>query len=101
MHDRLFDNQRALSVREQSLHAQLIGLNVPTFQQCLFSEKYAIKIRERIAIADSTGIESTPAFLFGFALPNTTQIRVVNVISGAQPYSVFKETIERLLSLPS
>ena len=100
MHGRLLDNQRALSVREQSLHAQLIGLNLPTFQQCLFSEKYAITIRERIAIANSAGIEATPAFLLGFTNPTNPQVRVVKVISGAQPYSVFKDSIDRLLSLP-
>lgn len=97
MHDQLFSNQQALSVRELSLHAQVIGLNVQTFQQCLFSEKYVPKIRTGIAEASNAGVQSTPTFLFGLTSPNSSQVKILKVVSGAQPYQAFKATIDSLL----
>jgi protein-disulfide isomerase len=100
MHDQLFSNQRALGVRELSLHAQAIGLNVPTFQQCLFGEKYAPKIRAGIAEASNAGIGGTPTFLFGLTIPNSPQVRVLKLVSGAQPYTAFKTVIDSLINSP-
>jgi protein-disulfide isomerase len=103
MHDQLFNNQQALGVRELSLHAQAIGLNVPTFQQCLFSEKYAPKIRAGIAEASNVGIQGTPTFLFGLTTPNSSQLKVLKLVSGAQPYTAFKTVktaIDSLLNSP-
>ena len=98
MHDQLFSNQQALGVRELSLHAQVIGLNVPTFQQCLFSEKYAPRVRAGITEASRIGIQGTPTFLFGFTTPNSSQLKVLKLISGAQPYIAFKATLDSLVN---
>ncbi|MFL6211720.1 MAG: DsbA family protein [Pyrinomonadaceae bacterium] len=100
MHDQLFSNQQALGVRELSLHAQAIGLNVPTFQQCLFSDKYMPKIRAGIAAASNVGIQATPTFLFGLTTPNSPEVKVLKLVSGAQPYTAFKAAIDSLLSSP-
>ena len=49
MHSRLFENQRALSLKDLPQHAQALGLDAPKFQQCLESGKYASRIRKDLA----------------------------------------------------
>ena len=45
MHDRLFGNQQLLAPQNLPGHAAALGLNAPTFEQCLAASKYAAKIR--------------------------------------------------------
>jgi protein-disulfide isomerase len=98
MHNQLFKNQAALSPRELSLHAQFINLDQPKFQQCLATDKYADQLHQSIVQAQSVGIDGTPAFLIGLTIPGKEQMRVVQVMFGAQPYSSFKAVIDRLLT---
>ena len=99
MHDQLFSNQHALDLSTLSLHAQAIGLNAASFQQCLFSGKHAAKVRESFNLGSNAGVDGTPAFFIG--VTNSDSVRVVKVLSGAQPYSVFKTLIESLLNSQS
>ena len=96
MHDQLFSNQHALELSALSMHAQAIGLNAASFQQCLFSGKHAAKVRESFNAGSSAGVNGTPAFFVG--LTNSDSVKVLKVLSGAQPYPAFKTLIENLLS---
>jgi protein-disulfide isomerase len=98
MHDQLFINQAALSPKELSLHAQLINLDAPKFQRCLFTDKYSEQVRKNVEQAQSVGVNGTPTFFIGLAIPGKPQIKVLQVMSGAQPYSNFKSVIDSLLS---
>src|SRR5215216_1649516 len=98
MHDQLFSNQHALNPSNLSLHAQAIGLNTASFQQCLFSGKHESKVRESFNIGSNVGVNGTPTFFVGVTTSNS--VKVVKVLSGAQPYSVFKTLIENLLMSP-
>jgi protein-disulfide isomerase len=99
MHDQLFSNQHALDLSTLSMHAQAIGLNAASFQQCLFSGKHAAKVRESFNVGSNAGVDGTPAFFIG--VTNSNSVKVVKVLSGAQPYSVFKTLIESILSSQS
>ena len=99
MHDQLFSNQHALDLSALSQHAQAIGLNTASFQQCLFSGKHAAKVRESVNVGSNAGVDGTPAFFVG--ITNSNSVKVVKVLSGAQPYSVFKSVIESLLTSQS
>jgi protein-disulfide isomerase len=96
MHDQLFNSQHALSTNTLSLHAQAIGLNTATFQQCLFSGKHQDKVRRNLETASSLGVNGTPTFFIGVTGSNT--VKVVKVLSGAQPYTAFKSSLESLLA---
>lgn len=96
MHDRLFANQTALSPDDLLKHAESVGLDMAKFKECLDSGKFADEIKKDMAEAQKAGITGTPAFLLGFIEPDG-KVKAVKKISGAQPYSAFKEAIEELL----
>ena len=98
MHTRLFANQRALGPKELPQHAQGLGLDVPKFQQCLESGKYASRIRKDLADGQKAGVTGTPGFFLGVTESNDPNVKVLRVLKGAQPYASFKEAIESLLS---
>ena len=100
MHDRLYNNQRALGPKDLPQHAQALGLDVPKFQQCLESGKHAARIRKDLEEGQQAGVTGTPGFFLGLTEPNDPRVKVLRVLKGAQPYSSFKNTIDALLSSP-
>lgn len=98
MHSRLFANQKAMSPKDLSDHAQALALDMPKFQQCLDGGKYASKIRNDISDGQKAGVQGTPTFFLGYTEPNDSKVKVMQVIRGAQPYAAFKGTIDSLLA---
>lgn len=98
MHHRLLRNQMAIEAKLLPLHAQMLGLDVPKFQQCLDSGKYTAKVRESAAEGKKAGVRGTPWFFLGLTGPDETKLRPATFVEGAQPYAVFKEAIDKLLS---
>jgi protein-disulfide isomerase len=96
MHNRLFANQRELARADLSKHAQALGLNVGTFDQCLDSGKWVARVRKDIAEAEKLQATGTPTFFVGLT-DGSSQIKGTRIV-GAVPYQTFKETIDRLLS---
>ena len=97
MHDRLFSNQRELSRPDLSKHAQALGLNVGTFDQCLDTGKSTARVRKDIADAEKVQTSGTPTFFIGLTDSNSSQIKGTRIV-GAVPYQTFKDAIDRLLS---
>jgi hypothetical protein len=95
MHDRLFENQRALE--PFTPHAEAVGLDVPKFEACLASGKFDQEIRRDMGEARKAGVTGTPAFLIGRTEPNSTKVKVVAVLRGAKTFADFKADLDRLL----
>jgi len=90
-HDILFANWTGENVgdfSDENLHqyAAALSLNQNAFDQCLKSGKYADRVRQDAANAQSDGVTGTPGFLINGKL-----------IEGAQPFSVFESEIEAAL----
>ena len=68
-----------------------LGLSMNEFEECLDSDKYRQHVKLNLQKAKSGGANSTPTFIIVNAAGDQKQIR------GAQPYSVFEQTIESLL----
>ena len=100
MHARLFAHQQALGLSDLPRHAQALGLDMATFQVCVESGKYATTIRQGLADGQRAGVNGTPTIFLGLMEPNNPKVKVVGMLVGAQPYSSFREAIDRLLSLP-
>jgi protein-disulfide isomerase len=98
MHDRLFADQQALGVPQLSGHAQALGLDLTSFEQCLGSGKYAGKVRQDLVDGQAAGVRGTPIFYLGITEPNDGDVKSVRVIFGAHPYPAFREAIEGLLT---
>lgn len=99
MHDRLFENQKALE--PWTAHAEAVGLDVADFETCLASGKQAEEIRRDMAEARKAGITGTPGFFLAYTDPKTSTVRTVASLKGAQPFAAFKAEIDRLLAEPA
>jgi protein-disulfide isomerase len=101
MHKLLFVNQRALGVAELPRHADTLGLDAAEFRKCLGSGEYAAKVRKDVEDAHNAGLTGTPAFFVGVIRGSEPTVRVVRKISGAQPFSAFKATLDAMLAAPA
>lgn len=95
MHDRIFENQRAIKVENLKGYAEKLSLNMEDFNNCLDGGKYAEEVKKDIQAGKKAGVRGTPSFILG----KTTKDGKVagKFIRGAQPYQVFKAAIEALL----
>jgi protein-disulfide isomerase len=96
LHDRLFENQKALEPASLTAHAQAIGVDAKKFQACLDGGKYAAEIRKDIAEASKYGITGTPTSVIGLTQPDGSTIKVLRVLRGAQPLANFKEALDAI-----
>ena len=87
MHDYLFENQDYLGVDYLKGYAKDLGLDTKDFNECLDSGAMAEEIENDLLDGQSYGVSGTPAFFINGKL-----------ISGAQPFSVFKQEIEVALA---
>ena len=99
MHDQLFSHQKALELGHLAEYSERAGVsNRDAFETCMASGKYHQRTQESIAEGAEAGVRGTPSFLLG--LTSEEGVEAVKLIRGAQPYSVFLEQIELLLSSP-
>ena len=96
MHDRLFANQQAMGLAELGSHAQALGLNTGSFQQCL-SGAMTARVKQDLAEGIKAGITGTPTFFFG-TITAEGKLKVLHKLTGAQPYANFKSAIDALLA---
>lgn len=94
-HDILFLNQAkwkdlASEDLENSLkkYAQVLGLDVPSFETCLSSDEIADEVNRDALEARSYGVSGTPTFFIG------TEKDGFMKLVGAQPYSSFQRVID-------
>ena len=86
MHDKLFENQRALDPESLERYAREVGLDLARFRAAQQDPKLKARVEEDQALAARLGISGTPTFLVNGE-------RVV----GAQPFEKFKEVIDAQL----
>ena len=98
MHDRLFANQQALTPPDLEKTAAAIGLDMATFEPCFDSPATAQEVRKGQALGHKVDVTGTPTFVVGVFDPETNAVKGVKVISGAQPYALFKQTIDQVLA---
>ncbi len=96
MHARLFANQKSLE--PWSPHAEAVNLNVGTFEDCLSRGKHAEQIRKNVAEGQKAVIPGTPVFLLAYTDPTSSKVTTVARLTGAQPFSIFKNRIDQLLA---
>jgi protein-disulfide isomerase len=99
MHDRLFAHQAELGREHLSKHARTLGLDVAAFDRCLETAKHAETVQKDVAEAQRLQATGTPTFFLGVTNPSGSPMRATRMV-GAQPYSAFKESIDRLLLSP-
>jgi protein-disulfide isomerase len=98
MHARLFMNPNPLGPEELKAHAAAVGVNLGTYQQCVDSGRHVQTVQQSINDAVSFGVTGTPAFFVGVVAPDGKSLKPSRFISGAHPFTRFKQEIDALLS---
>jgi Na+:H+ antiporter, NhaA family len=85
MHDRLFENQHALSDEQLREHAAALGLDVERFDRELREGVHAERVAEDLRSGAQSGIPSTPRFFVNGAihLGSATEPELRRVIEAA------------------
>jgi len=84
MHDRIFANQHMLTISNLKSWANNLGYNIDS---CLDSGKMTREVQQDLADSQAAGIQGTPNFIING-----------RIVTGAQPYSVFRDIIESELA---
>jgi protein-disulfide isomerase len=90
MHDRIFQNQRDLSIATLESHAKAIGLDMDQYAKDVADPSVKKRIDEDMAQAGELGVSGTPAFFINGRF-----------LSGAQPFENFKRAIDAALEKAS
>ena len=95
-HDVLFanqhgENQGAFSRDRIEAMAQMLGLDMDTFRECLDEHKYQKQAMQDLKDSQAAGVQGTPSFII--IAPDGSQ----QFIEGAVPYERFREAIEEAL----
>ena len=96
MHARLFANQKTLAPEALRSHGEAVGADGAKLQECLSAGRSATRVRDNVAAARQAGVRGTPTFLIGVV--EHGQFRAKRVLAGAQPYTVFKDAIDAVLT---
>lgn len=97
MHEIFFNQPNNLSRPELKKIARQVELADPEqFDRCLDDNTYADRLARDMQVAESVGITGTPGFIVGYHDPDKGTLEG-ELISGAQPASVFVSTIEKYL----
>lgn len=97
-HDYMYSNQGQENSgwgtpdKVKNLVENIQGLDVEKFSQCLDSKKYESRNQQLTKFSGQLGLTGTPTMFIGNSEMGYTKI------TGAQPYSVFKQVIDTQLA---
>lgn len=87
-HDKIFENQAALSTENLKQWATDVGLDVQKFNDCFDSGKYKQEVQSDFSAGSAAGTSGTPTFYICGNDGSCTQV------VGAQQYAAFKSAID-------
>ncbi|MFH1971948.1 MAG: DsbA family protein [archaeon] len=89
MHDKMFENQEAITVEDLKAYAEELELDTETFNTCLDSGEKAEEVAKDVAEGTELGVSGTPAFFING-----------KSLVGAQPLESFQAIIDVELAEP-
>ena len=101
LHGRLFGKAGTHTPELLEERAAEAGLNLEAYRECVESDRYTKAIQQSVTQATELGATGTPAFFLGMRDRATGQVRLLQFISGAQPYATFAKTLDALLAKTS
>jgi len=98
-HDKIYEqspgNGKGLSEENLAEIGNGLGLDKEELKNCIAGKEFSAEVKKDAQDAGSVGINGTPGFVVGI-LSEDGSVQGV-VISGAQPYSVFENAIQKFL----
>ncbi len=98
MHDQFFAKQATLRQADWNAHAKAVGLDLGDFEACMESKRHEAAVKKDLEDGAEAGVRGTPTFFIGPLDADGTTMRAGNVVTGAQPYRVFKRALDSLLA---
>lgn len=95
MHAALFSDQKQVDHASLTARATALALDEQSFEACLDGQ-LAAQVQSDVREAEGLGLSVTPAFLIG-RREASGLVKVVTVLTGAQPVQKFKEAFDRAL----
>lgn len=75
-----------------------LGLDIPTYEMCLRTNRHAEKIARDMTWTDKLGINGVPAFIFAEKDTNdATKYVGISALLGALPFDIFRKAIDQTL----
>ena len=93
IHTRLFSPAGSHTDAQLEAHAQAAGVDLGAYRECMTSNRTVDEVQASVETAVRLGANGTPAFFVGIRDPETNQVRILQAISGAQPYAEFERVI--------
>ncbi len=95
IHDKLFKNKNP-DIELMKITKDIKDIDTQRLKKCILSSSYVTEIERDFKEAKNIGIKGAPSFLIAKTKDNLNFEGVI--LRGSQPYSVFKEIIDRLSS---
>lgn len=95
IYERTTSNGNGFPLDQLAPLAEEIGLDPQKFQECLDSGKYAERVQNDLKQGANSGISGTPGTILAHHASGD-----VKLMTGAQPFDVFKTEIDRMLQNP-
>jgi protein-disulfide isomerase len=97
MHGRLMAKQDMLD--KLSSYAASLNLDLPKYEECLNTNKYAKKIIAEVDMATKLGIAGVPGFIIAKRDPlNPLKAKGISAIRGAMPLQMFQKEIDQAIA---
>lgn len=84
--------QKVMTAADLKVEALSLGVNEGEYDKCVAENRYADEINKDLADSRTYNVSGTPTFVIGKVDGNMVEGEVV---SGAQPYAVFKATLDK------
>ncbi len=97
LHRSLFSAPGTHTTEALEARVREAGLDLGAVKSCLTSGRVTPGIRRTGEIASELGANGTPAFFVGLREKGSNEVRVLEAIKGAHPYSVFEQAIGRAI----
>ena len=94
LHPRLFSAPGTHTPEQLESHAAAAGVALDAYRSCMTSNQTVAEVRASVDTAVQLGANGTPSFFVGIRDPKTNQVRVVQGLSGAQPFAEFEKVIQ-------
>ena len=97
LHGTLFSPAGSHTPELLEQRAAAAGLKMEAYRECVSTGRYNEAVRQSVKNGQALGIQGTPSFVIGVRDPKTQEVRVLQAISGAQPFETFARAIEAAL----
>jgi protein-disulfide isomerase len=93
LHTKMFSPAGTHTPELLEARATEAGVALGPFRECMTSNRTVAAVQASVETAVQLGANGTPSFFVGIRDPQTNRVRIVQALSGAQPFEEFEKII--------